>query len=151
VRRAIHEIWNWRLVGKVDDYCAENFTAHLSGRQMTGREDVSATVLAQLAAFPDLSFHPDQIIADGDGRSGYRVATRWTMLGTHLGPSDFGPPTGKRVRLNGISHHRIWRSQFVEEWTEVGEFGLLREIAERPSVVVDEIDQAENAQTEINS
>ena len=47
----------------------------------------------------------------------------------------YGPPTGKRVRLNGISHHRIWRSQFVEEWTEVGAFGLLREIAERPSIV----------------
>ena len=140
VRRAVHEIWNWRLVGKVDDYCANNFTSHLSGKQMTGREEFSAYVLAQLATFPDLGIHLDQIIANGDdGRKGYHIATRWTMQGTHLGPGDYGPPTGKRVRLNGISQHRIWRSQFVEEWSEVGEFGLLREIAQRP--VEDEIDQ----------
>jgi len=150
VHRAIHEIWNWRLVGKVDDYYADNFTSHLSGKEMTGREEPSASVLAQLATFPDLGIHLDQIVANGDGRKGYRVVTRWTMQGTHLGPSDYGLPTGKRVRLNGISHHRIWRSQFVEEWTEVGAFGLLREIAERPTIVKAETALSENAQPEIN-
>ncbi|MCP4198720.1 MAG: ester cyclase [Proteobacteria bacterium] len=131
-RGAIHEIWNWRMVGRVNEYYAKRFNAHISGQQFTGQDEVIASVLARLATFPDLSVHLDQIIAAGDGRSGYRTATRWTMLGTHLGPSEYGPPTGKRIRLNGISHHRIWRRQFVQEWTEVGEFGSLRDLVQRP-------------------
>lgn len=150
VRRAIHEIWNWRLVGKVDDYYAGNFTSQLSGKEMTGREEFSASVLALLATFPDLGIHLDQTTANGDGRKGYRVATRWAMQGTHLGPSEYGPPTGKRLRLNGISHHRMWRSQFVEEWTEVGAFGLLRAIAERPTIAVSGIECSENSLPEVD-
>ncbi len=137
VHRALQEIWNWRMVGHVKAHYADRFVAHGSGKQLAGPDELAAAVLATLAAFPDLSFSPDQIIAAGDGRSGYRVATRWTLLGTHLGSGEFGPPTGKRVRLNGISQHRIWRGQFHEEWTELGSVrtaeGDCRETGQRRS------------------
>ena len=83
----IHEIWNWRLVGKVDDYYADNFTSRLSGKEIAVREEFSASVLAQLATFPDLGIHFDQIIANGDGRKGYRVATRGQCRALISGPA----------------------------------------------------------------
>jgi len=33
--------------------------------------------------------------------------TRWTMQGTHYGPGWYGPPTGKRIRILGISHQIV--------------------------------------------
>jgi predicted ester cyclase len=38
VRRSMHEIWNWRLLNKVDDYYGENYLYHgATGRETYGR------------------------------------------------------------------------------------------------------------------
>jgi predicted ester cyclase len=129
VRRAYHEIWNWRYLGRIDEYFVANHLCHASSdREIYGRGDYKQDILARLAAFPDTRLLVDDVYWNGSEADGFRVAVRWTQLGTHEGPGLYGPPTRARVRVMGISQHLLQDGRFVEEWTEWGEFALMRQI-----------------------
>ena len=64
----------------------------------------------------------------GSAEAGYRVAVRWTLLGTHEGHGIYGPPTGKRVRILGISQQHVRDGHFVAEWTVFDELALMAQI-----------------------
>ncbi|HEX9117138.1 MAG TPA: ester cyclase family protein [Anaerolineae bacterium] len=129
VRRSFHEIWNWRLFNKIKEYYSPAFIFHgPSGRHTHGLDDFSAYVISLLAAFPDARIDVDHIYWLDDAGNDYRVATRWTLTGTHEGPSVYGDPTGRRVSIMGISHHRIKGGRFVEEWTVFDELALLQQL-----------------------
>jgi predicted ester cyclase len=129
MRRSIHEIWNWRLLNQVDTYYAPNLTCYTTGnRLLYGRGDYRYNIVALLAAFPDALVQVDHTCALPNGEGGYRVATRWTFQGTHTGPGWYGPPTGKRVRLIGVSHSEIENDQIVREWLLYDEIALLKQL-----------------------
>ncbi|MDP9363499.1 MAG: ester cyclase, partial [Chloroflexota bacterium] len=129
VRRAYHELWNWRLLNKVRDYHADNLRCRWSsGRRFANRIDYAAFLIALLAAFPDAKLTLDHVYWLGDDQEGYRVAARWTLAGTHLGPGEWGEPSGARVNVMGLSQHRIENDRFVEETTLFDEFALLKQI-----------------------
>lgn len=127
------EIWNRRLLNRVDERYAESYTCYLPpNTRIYGRGAVKFHVLAMLAAFPDAKLGLDHFCALGDDEVGYRTAVRWTFEGTHTGPGRFGEPTGKRVRLIGISHEEIRHGRFMRGWTVFDEFSLLKQLY-RPS------------------
>ncbi len=129
VRKAIHEIWNWRLFNKIDDYYVVNYKCRTSSnRQLYGRGEMKAYVLGLLAAFGDAAVTVDHVCWIPNEPDGYRVATRWLLQGTHDGPGVYGEPTGKRIHLWGISHHLIQNNKFVQEHTVFDEFALLKQI-----------------------
>jgi SnoaL-like polyketide cyclase len=52
------------------------------------------------------------MVAEGD-----KAVTRFTARGTHQGETeDFGPPTGNRMELAGISILRFAEGKIVEGW-----------------------------------
>jgi predicted ester cyclase len=129
VRRAYQEIWNRRMFGKIPDYYAPNCLCHgASDRELYGLGDFTQDILATLAMFPDATMHVDDLYWNDDGGGRYRTAVLWTLLGTHTGPGVYGPPTGRRVRVMGITQHRVRNGRFVEEWTEYGEFNLMKQL-----------------------
>ena len=129
-RRSIHEIWNWRLLNKIDEYYAPNYLCWVStNRKLYGRGDFKAYVLAWLATFSDLMVLVDHVCWLEDGPSSYRIATRWTLQGTHDGPGVYGQPTGKRIYLLGITPHQVLAGKFVQEWTVFDEFALLKQLS----------------------
>jgi len=129
VKRSLHEIWNWRLLNKIDQYYAKNYRCYTStNRKLYGLGDFKAYILALLAAFPDAALNVDHICWLGNEQNGYRVATRWTLQGTHQGPGVYGEPTGKRIRLMGITHQHIEGGKFTKEWTAFDEFALLKQL-----------------------
>ena len=129
VRRSFHDVWNRRMFGKIPDYYAPGYRCHgASDRELYGLRDFTQDVLARVAAFPDATVHIDDLYWNDDGEGRYRTAVLWTMLGTHEGPSVYGPPTGRRVRIMGITQHRVKGGKFVEEWTEFGEYNLIKQL-----------------------
>ena len=130
VRRSVHEIWNWRMLNKMRDYYTENYECHTaSDRRIYGVGDFTAFLISVLASLPDARVALDQVYWNGDEASGgYRVATRWTLHGTHTGWGLYGAPSGARVQIMGLSHHLIQGGKFVRESTLFDEFGLLRQI-----------------------
>ncbi len=84
------------------------------------------------SAFPDLVFHPEQTIVEGD-----QVASYWSARGTHRGSILNIPPTGRRVHVHGISLLCIQNGKIlkgVHLWDMAGmlrSLGLLPELEKR--------------------
>ncbi|GAC1628561.1 MAG: ester cyclase [Chloroflexota bacterium] len=126
VRLAFDEIWNWRLLNKIPGYYAANTPFHApSDRQLYGQGAIRAFVLAILAAFPDGMIEIDDLYWNGNEKEGYRVAIRWTFMGTHRGLGIYGKATGRPIRLIGSTQQRIKDGKIVEEWTFFNELALL--------------------------
>lgn len=129
VRRSQHEIWNLRRFDRIDAYYASNYLCSTStDRRIYGTGDFQAYVVAFIAAFPDARMNVDHVYSVGDEREGYRVASRWTLLGTHDGPGVYGEPTGNPVNIMGITHHEVRDGRFVREWTVFDELALLKQL-----------------------
>jgi predicted ester cyclase len=131
VRRAWHDIWNRRMFSEIFRLYAPNFECHsASGRELYGQNDALQFVLDWLAAFPDGRMTIDHFAVQGSAETAYRVAVRWTFLGTHEGHGIYGKPTGKRVRVLGISHQHVRDGKFVAEWTVFDELALMAQVLE---------------------
>jgi steroid delta-isomerase-like uncharacterized protein len=79
-------------------------------------------------AFPDQKTVIDAQIAEGD-----LVATRWHMIGTHLGAFMGIPPSGNRVELSGIFFDRLEGGRLRETWANYDLYGLMQQISTRPT------------------
>lgn len=129
VRRSLHEIWNWRLFNRIHERFAPNYQCYTAGnRTIYGLGDYQAYVMALIAMFPDAFWQIDHLYWLGADEDGYRVACRWTLLGTHNGPGVYGPPSGRRASIMGISHFWIQGGLFVREWTVFDEVALLKQL-----------------------
>jgi predicted ester cyclase len=80
-------------------------------------------------AFPDLRLTVNDLFAEND-----RVAVRWTGEGTHNGELAGISPTGRRIKLTGMTILRIDGGRIVESWTELDMLGLLQEIGAIPAL-----------------
>ncbi len=129
VTRVAHHAWNWRNLSVVDKAYSPTVRWHgPSGRDFYGRRELKGFMLSMLGSFPDLNYHIDDLYFIGNEREGFRVAVRWTMLGTHRGGGPFGQATGRRVHLWGITQQTVERGLIVEEWTLFNEFEVLEQL-----------------------
>ena len=129
LRRSTHEIWNWRLLNKIDEYYVDNYVCYTTNNRMLyGLRDYKAHLLSLLAAFPDARICVDHVCWLGNEKNGYSAAVRWTLQGIHDGPGIYGEPTGKRIYLLGITHYEVREGKFVKEWMIFDEFALLKQI-----------------------
>jgi steroid delta-isomerase-like uncharacterized protein len=101
--------------GKMDDmgkYCADNMVDHqLFPGQKPGLAGVKETMTGFRAAFPDLKFTTNHIIADSN-----MIWAQYTMTGTNMGPMMGMPPTGKSIKIDGMDLIRLENGKCVEHW-----------------------------------
>lgn len=132
VRSAQDRLWNWRLLDTVDDAYAAGFRLHgPTDLELYGRGQYKAYVLSLLAMLPDLAYQVDDLYWMGNEQEDYLVALRWSILGTHRGHGFLGAPTGRPVRLWGLTHLVVRSGQIVEEWTVSNEFCVRVALAAR--------------------
>ncbi len=80
-------------------------------------------------AFPDMSATVEDAVAEGD-----KDVTRVTLRGTHQGEvEELGPPTGRRVEIEGITIHRLGDGKIVEEWNSYDNLSLMQQLGLVPS------------------
>jgi predicted ester cyclase len=129
LRRCLHEIWNQRLLNKIDEYYPKNTICHTtSNRNLYGIGAYKGFVMTLLGAFPDAMMRVDHFYCMGNEKEGYKTMTRWHLQGTYKGHGSYGPPTGKPFYLLGISHHRTKDGKIVEEWTYFDEMALMKQL-----------------------
>jgi len=75
------------------------------------------------AAFPDLRWHVDLLLAEGD-----LVAGRWTASGTNTGPWAGVAATGKHATFSGVNIFRIRDGKVVEIWNHRDDLGLAQQL-----------------------
>ncbi len=122
-------IWNARMLNYIGEYYAEGATVCAPGnRRLSGHGDLTAYLLGLLAAFPDAAITVDHVNWVGADDAGFKVAARWTLQGTHTGAGVYGPPSGRRARVIGISHFEVQGGRIQREYMVWDEFALLKQI-----------------------
>ena len=119
-RRVFQEGWAQGNLAAIDDIFDPGYVL---GGQPNGVQRVKDAITRFRAAFPDLEIGVEDVIAEDD-----RVATRWTLRGTHL--AEFGDfrPTGNRIEVSGITIHRAAGGRIVEAWVSWDTLGLRRQL-----------------------
>jgi steroid delta-isomerase-like uncharacterized protein len=115
VRRAAEAV-NKRDLGTLDQLLA-------------GPEEWKRDVANLLTAFPDMQLIQEDLIAEGD-----QVVERWTVRGTHQGPFQSIPATGKHVTFTGIDVFRIVDGKILLVGQSLDQLGLLQQLGVIPAM-----------------
>jgi steroid delta-isomerase-like uncharacterized protein len=78
---------------------------------------------ALVGGFPDLTIHVDDLVGEGD-----EVVWRITASGTHRGPFQGVPATGRPVRFGAHYTFRIEHGLIVERWSTIDRLAVLVQI-----------------------
>ncbi len=100
LRRYWEDLWNGHDFALADALFAPDFVFHapvVPGGIHGAAAYRERVVVPLITAFPDLHFLPEAYFTDGDA-----VIVSWTMQGTHRGPFQGIPPTGKPFSVPGI-------------------------------------------------
>jgi steroid delta-isomerase-like uncharacterized protein len=124
-RRSWESVENPDTLGEV---YAPDVVWHNPEGDIQGIEEAKQFVAMFETAFPDISATVEDVVAEGD-----KVVSRVTIRGTHQGEvEEFGPPTGRRVEVQGLSLHRIEDGKIVEEWNSYDNLSLLQQLGRAP-------------------
>lgn len=125
VQRFYQEIWNEGRLDAIEEYFATDFVDNNPAAPglPPGAAGARATFATFRAAFPDIHFHVDTIVAEGD-----QVASRWTAHGTHRGELMGMPPTGKSATVTGIDIMRIAGGKVVERWGNFDQMAMMQQL-----------------------
>lgn len=131
IRRWIEEAWNKGNADIADEIYAPDFTAadvHDPARILRDPEDIKQSVIETRAAFPDIHFTIDHLIAEGD-----KVVGAFTIRGTHKGDLEGIPPTGKQVVFSAVDIWRFDGGKIVERClASVDRLGLMQQLGTVP-------------------
>jgi predicted ester cyclase len=115
------------ITGK-DAYFAPEFTDHGPTGDRNLKE-YAQFILPVYAAFPDLKYTIEDIIAEKD-----KVVARYHISGTHTGMAlQRIAPSGKKFRIEGIFIFRIAERRIVEWWAAVDTLGMMQQLGALPS------------------
>ena len=129
LRYTYHTAWNWRKLEVIQEAYAPNLLFRSStDRTLYGRSAYQTFVLSLLAMFPDLSLQIDDLYWMGNIDEGYLTSLRWSIVGTHRGYGVYGPPTGRRVHIWGITQHVIKDGVITQEWMLFNEFEVMQQL-----------------------
>src|SRR5437879_6543592 len=62
-----------------------------------------------------------------------RVVVRWTGSGTHVAEVNGIPPTGKKIKVDAITIHRMKDGKIAETWEVWDTLGFLQQLGVVPS------------------
>jgi predicted ester cyclase len=95
----------------------------------SGSEGVRQAFELALAVFTDYRHEIGTQVAEGD-----LVVTQITGWGRHTGDFLGIPPTGREVKMSGISIHRVANGKLVEHWGQIDAFGLFQQLGAMPAL-----------------
>ena len=125
--RVLDALWNQEDFAFVGEMVASDYDGH-SSTVFRGPEGAIQFVPKMRKAFPDFRFTVEDQIAEAD-----RVATRWTIRGTHEGEFQGVLASGSHVTMTGITIFRVANGKLIEGWTNENLFGLMVQIGAIPA------------------
>ena len=91
--------------------------------QGPGPEGFQAFFTEMRAAFPDLKIEVEHMVSDDEN-----VAFAYRLTGTHQGPFQGVPATGKPIQARGMQISRFQNGKMVERWGSSDELGIMKQI-----------------------
>lgn len=127
VRRYLEQVANEHRYDLIEEFLDENIELHGSHLD-PGREAIKSWYTMLNTAIPDFHISINDTFAEGD-----RVVTRITAGGTHKGEFQGIPPTGKTVKIAGISIFRLQNGKIAEGWLVNDELGMMQQMGLIPT------------------
>jgi steroid delta-isomerase-like uncharacterized protein len=117
------EAWNGGDLGELDAVVDPNFTRHASQTpDVNGIVELKKIILGFRTAYPDL-----KIVIEDDLYSENKYAGRWILTGTNTGSGEL-PPTGKSVKIWGVSVLHYANGKITEEWVAFDNQSLMEQL-----------------------
>ena len=127
------KIWNEKQFDLLEKHFAPDVVVYNVGVDETfeGREEFRGWIEGNLAAFPDMAVHLDDIF-EGEDFS----ISRWTVTGTHEGALEaIGlPATGKEVEFEGVTIYTLSDGMVTEAWWYTDMMGLVTQLGVIPEM-----------------
>ncbi len=129
VHRYFEECWTQGNLALLDQLVDANVVSHdVNNPGCDGIEGQKRLITTYRAAFPDMIFDIESLMAEGD-----TVACRWIAQGTNQGVLQGVPPTGKRATVPGLSIIRTAGGKIVETWTSWDRLDALQQLGIAPT------------------
>ncbi len=125
ISRIATEMWNNGMIHVADDLMhadAKYHGPHLP-HGLGGREDWKRAVQMYRTAFPDSHVSYEDLIESGD-----MVIGRWIATGTNTGNLAALPPTGKAIKISGITIYRFKGNKISEAWEQLDMLGMWQQL-----------------------
>ena len=114
--RITDRIWHDRDVELCAKYYTDDCLIHTLTGQIIGAQTVIDNTYATMESFPDRVLDADNVIWSDDGEGVFYSSHLITSKMTNLGPSEFGPATGCKVRVRTIADCACKDNKIFEEW-----------------------------------
>jgi steroid delta-isomerase-like uncharacterized protein len=105
------------------DFHADSVRAHGLGPAPLDKAGLKGFYTALWTGFPDLRIHIEELVGEGD-----KVVWRITASGTHDGPFQGLPGTGRSVQFGAHYSFRFENGKIVERWSTLDRLSLLMQI-----------------------
>ena len=125
VRRYFDELMSQGKLGVIDEIIGERFSFHIPTlpEPILGRDGMRAFVTGLRTGFPDIQFTVERLAGEGN-----RAAARWFIQGTHNGPFLGMPPTGNKVKDQGLDIFIFSGGKIAEIWVNENDLGLMKQL-----------------------
>ena len=130
IMRRYFGVFDQGNIDLLDELLASDYINHTPATPdlPTGPEGVKAVVSMFRSAMPDLRVLIEDMIAEGG-----KVATRYTLEGTHEGELFGVPPTGQRLSIESITVERVSEGKIREHWRVTDELGMMQQLGVIPA------------------
>lgn len=124
--RSYVEAWNRGDLREMSGYWSPEMRHH-TRTKAHNYEETKRIIGSFMGAFPDLQWHIDDIVAEGD-----KVVTRMTARATHTGFYMGLPPTGKQINCSVLGIARVDNGKIVEHWGVTDELAMMSQLGLLP-------------------
>ena len=124
IREHLEVLFNQHRVDRTGETVADDYLDHAPlPEQAPGLEGAKQKWAGYLAGVPDTRLTIEDMVAEGD-----KVAVRWTGQGTQRGELLGIPPTGRHIRVVGISIYRLAGGKIAEQWERWDKLELMQQL-----------------------
>jgi steroid delta-isomerase-like uncharacterized protein len=128
VRRWL-EAWNTNDLEAARGLLQDDYVRHDANLpEIVGPQAELQFIATALAAFPDLRFEAQHLVAEDD-----LVMSRLTAQGTHQGEFMGVPASGRYVDFQTVETFRVFDGKIAEQWVVTDVLGLLQQLGAIPT------------------
>ena len=129
IGKFLEEVINQNRMERADDLVVEDFVEldPLPG-QRPGREGLKEVLIGMRAAFPDMNWVVEEMVAEGD-----TVVTRFTWTGTHRDKFLGVQATGRSVEVNGVVIDHLVGGKMSKSRILMDSLGMMRQLGVIPA------------------
>ncbi|ESZ87949.1 MAG: hypothetical protein Q27BB25_06560 [Blastomonas sp. CACIA14H2] len=140
--RITDEIWMDRAVGYIYDTYDASCVIYSSYGIVRSVEEVIASTVATLNAYPDGEIHHLNVAWSGDATSGYYTSHLGHSRSTNVGRTAWGPGTGKRTSIRFVADCISRDNRIHTEWLVRDNGAAVRQLGFDPHAIARRISES---------